>query len=229
MRVLIFLFLTLAAGSVAAQFENPVYTSIEFFKRNQMATGELKTVLTENDIEGSPYLYDDFEKGTLRTTSNVSYEGIPLHYNIYNDELEFKTPDNQILAMSTPEIIERVTFEEYTLEYIPYILAKKIKRGFFILLLEGDVSLYAKPVIFFKQATEAGAYKDPTPPQFNRKNDSYFIRNGRDAAMEAENKKNLPDLFPDHRDEIESFIKKNKLSHRDPDDLKKLVSYYNSL
>jgi hypothetical protein len=42
-------------------------------------------------------------------------------------------------------------------------------------------------------------------------------------------KKDLEEAFPDHKDEISGFIKKNKVKPNKPELLKELVQYYNSL
>ena len=51
--------------------------------------------LVENlssDISGSPYLLDDWLKGTVELGNKVSYKDVDLKYNLYKDELFFKNP-----------------------------------------------------------------------------------------------------------------------------------------
>ena len=156
-------------GVSFSQVDYQISSAMDFFRANKMATGEYKNQLTESDIQGSPYLNDDFLNGIVFTTSKIQFVDIPLRYNIYNDDIEFKTHDNKILAMSTPEIIEKVKFGEYTMVYIPYASAKKMRRGFFVLLEDGAAKLYARPQVHYRQPEEPGAYKEATPAKFLEK------------------------------------------------------------
>jgi hypothetical protein len=232
MKKLLLLIGLLYAGSSFAQVTQTNYqmsSYIEFFRGYKVATGEVQNTLSEKDIKGSPYLNSDFIKGSLFTNNAVEYTDIPLRYNIYNDEMEFVSPEQKTLAMTTPEILDKVTFGDYTMEYLPYDINGKVKHGFFIVISKGNASLYARPEVLFQQAVPPGAYKEPEPAKFIRKADSYFIRIGQEAALKVDNKKELLAAFTDHQGEIETFIKKNKIGTKDAADLKKLVEYYNSL
>ena len=227
--ILLFLTLLLSSAGLYAQSIYDIRNAIDFFESNKMQKGEYRHTLTANDIKGSPFLNDEFITGTIYTYQKVQFNDIPLRYNIYNDELEFETPDEQILAMATPEIVEKAVIGEHSFSYIPYQISKKMKRGFFILLEEGNVSLYARPVVLYQEPKEAAPYKDPEPAKFIQRPNEYYMRNGKDAATKVETKKDLVNFFPDHKEEIESFIKKNKVKPGKEDKLIALVIYYNSL
>lgn len=203
--------------------------SIDFFKNNKFVEGDYRKVLTEKDIKGSPYLNDEFVNGVIFTVQKTKYENIPLRYNIYNDNLEFKTPTGELQALDTPEIVEKAEFGDYQLIYAPYTLANKIKKGFFVVLEEGKASLYAKPGVFFKEPVEAGAYKEPEPAKFVKRADEYFIRIGNEQAILINSKKDLIAAFPENQKKIESFIDTNKTKTNKPESLKEVVLYYNSL
>ncbi len=222
------LFLLIVAQMVSAQ-EYEIRQALDFYRANKMMSGDWKTTLSENDIEGSPYLNDDFIPGTIFTVQKLQFVDIPFRYNIYNDQLEFKTESGQIQAMANPEIIEKVKFGTYEMDYLPYTYSKKIRKGFFIILKEGKASLYAKKNMNFKNAEEPGAYKEAEPAKFVSNPDDYFIRIGMEEAKLIGNKKDLLDIFPDHQKKIESFVKKNKIKTNKSESLIELVNYYNSL
>jgi hypothetical protein len=202
---------------------------MDFYNSNKLISGEWKNVLTEDQIEGSPYLNKEFENGTVYTVQRQQYNDIPLRYNIYNDNLEFKTPDNEIMALSAPEIVEKAVVGNNILTYSAYLMANKTKKGFFLILEEGKASLYAKPAVAFQVATEPAAYKDAEPAKFVKKSDEYYIRIGAGQAVIVSSKKDLIAAFPDNRDKIESFISKNKIKTNKPEGLKEVVKFYNSL
>lgn len=223
-------FLFVLSVSSFAQADYMINSAMDFFRAQQITSGEFKNTLTEKDIKGSPFLNDDFLTGSIYTTSKVQFVDIPLRYNIYNDDLEFKSPDDKVMAMSTPEIVERAVFGEYTMSYIPFVSVKKIRRGFFVILEQGDnCTLYSRPTVLYEKPQEPGAYKEAEPAKFIKRPDTYYLRFGKDAAKKVGNKKELISIFPDHTSEIQAFIKKNKIKTNKPEGLKKLVQYYNSL
>jgi len=206
-----------------------IRSQMDFYNSNKMIGGEWKNVITEDQIAGSPYLKKEFENGSIYTVQRQQYNEIPLRYNIYNDNIEFKTPENEIMALSAPEIVEKAVVGNTILTYSPYILANKTKKGFFLVLEEGKASLYAKPAVAFQNATEPAAYKDAEPAKFVKKSDEYYIRIGSEQAVIISSKKDLIAAFPDNLDKIESFISKNKIKTNKADGLKEVVKYYNSL
>ena len=203
--------------------------TMDFFQSSKTSTADWKLAFTKSDIKGSPFLNDDFVQGTVYTTSKTKYVGLPLRYNAYNDQLEFKTSDGQLQTMSQPETVEKIEFGEYNMVYIPYFNAKKIHHGYFIVLEEGKASLYLKSEVIFKEAEKPAAYHEAEPASFIKKPDCYYIRIGLEQAKKVDNKKELIAVFPDHNNEIEAFIKKNKIKASKPDSIIKVVKYYNSL
>ena len=229
MKYILLITVFLLSLSSFAQNQYQLSQAMDFFRTNKMINGEIKNVLTEADIEGSPYMTDEFINGSVFTTSKIQYNDIPLRYNVYNDEMQFQAPDGNIAAIAAPEVIEKVTFGDYTMEYIPFTNAKKIRRGFFVLLVDGNVKLYARPNVEYRPPVPPAPYKEPEPAKFLAKPDTYYIRIGLEAAQLIENKKDLEEIFPDHKKEVATFIKKNKVNHRKEEKLKELVEYYNSL
>ncbi|HKJ77880.1 MAG TPA: hypothetical protein VKA10_00040 [Prolixibacteraceae bacterium] len=220
--------LFLLSFSITAQVYN-VKDAVEFFHSNELSRGEWKPVLTADDVSGSPYLNEEFANGTVYTTSKVQYNGLPLRYNAYNDQVEFKNNEDEIQAIAVPESIEKIEFNNIEMVYSPYTNAKKIKRGYFIVMEEGEASLYQKPHIIFEQAKEAAPYKDPEPPKFVKKTDYYYIKVGNSEAKNIASKKDLVAVFPDHQKQVEKFVKKNKVKPNKPERMVKLVKFYNQL
>lgn len=203
--------------------------AVELLDFNRRHSGDISKFLTEANIDGSPFLNDEFIEGSVFTTSKTQYVGVPLRYNIYNDQIEFRLGEAPAQALAAPETVEMVQFGDFMFEYIPYTNAKKIKRGFFIVEEKGNATLYSKPQVIFENAKEPAAYQDAVPARFIRRPDEYYIRVGKEAAVPIIKKKDLEEVFPDHKEEISGFIKKNKVKPNNPESLKELVQFYNSL
>ncbi|QIA07902.1 BlaI/MecI/CopY family transcriptional regulator [Draconibacterium halophilum] len=221
--------LLLSTAGLFAQSIYDIRNAIDFFESNKMQRGEYRNTLTEDDIDGSPFLDDEFINGTVYTYQKIQFNDIPLRYNIFNDEMEFQTPDNKILAIAAPEIVEKAVVGENIISNIPYKIGNKIKRGYFILLTEGNVNLYARPEVRYQKPKEAAPYKDPEPAKFVERPHSYYLRLNEEAAVKVESKKDLRNFFSDHQNQVEDFIKENKVKPGKEDKLIELVKYYNSL
>ncbi len=180
--------------------------------------------LSEKDIKGSPYLNPEFTPGTVYTKKNVHYTQIPLRYNIYNDVIEFKLQNDSVYAISNPEIIRQIEIAGETFFY--YRTAYN-KAGYFSLKHAGDVQLLSKYNIGFKDAVPAGAYAQSTPPTFQSKANTFFIKIKDEAPVSIAKKNDLKKIFGKQSNEILSFIKKEKLNIREEEDLIKLIEYIN--
>jgi len=204
----------------------PMMDLINSFKFQQ---GESRSMLGEKNIEGSPYLNESFIEGELFTTSKTHYENIPLRYNIFSDQIEIRSDGGQVMGLTVPEVVEKLEFGEYMMEYVPFMNGNKVSRGFFMVMEKGNATLYSRLQVDFEAAKPAGAYQDPQPPKFVRKSDEYYIRVGKEAAKPVFRKRDIEAVFPDHIKEVADFIKKNRVRPNKPERLSALVKYYNGL
>ena len=225
----VFAFLFFYSLNLYSQELYDMKQAIDFFNSAKLTDGDWRAGLTEADIEGTPYLNDEFIEGAIFTTSKNQFVNVPVRYNIFSDQIEFRTDDGSVMALAAPEAVEKVEFGDFQLEYIPYLLGNKIKRGFFVLLEKGEVTLYSRPRILFEQAKEPGAYSSAQPPKFLRRPDEYYIRAGKEPAEIIVKRKDISRVLPDHQKEVEDFIKDNRIKTNRPEDLSRLVQYYNSL
>ncbi len=224
--ILMFLF----SGITFSQSLYDVKTAADFYDLNSYQRKmEMSTGVRESKIQGSPYLNDEFISGSVFTTSKTQFTDVPLRYNIYNDNIEFKQNNNPVQELANPEIVEKVEFGDYKFVYIPYSDSRKTDKGFFNILEEGKATLYQKPLVIFEEAKATSPYQDAKPARFDRKSDEYYIGVENGEAKKIDSKKDLPDLFPDHKKEVETFIKKKKVKPNDEESLVELVKYYNSL
>lgn len=227
--ILIQFFITAAFAQMDYQSGYVIKEAIDFISFSKPEGYKSLVTLTEADIKGSPYLDAGFSEGAVFTTSKTQFVSVPLRYNIFNDQIEFKGADGQPYAISVPEVIEKVEIGEVQFEYIPYVITKKMRYGYFMVLEKGNASLYIKPKVVFEQAKAPGAYQDAQPARFVRRPDEYFIRAGMEPAKPVSKIKDLEDALPDHQKEVMGFFRKHRLKTGNPEDLKQLVQYYNQL
>ncbi len=182
--------------------------------------------LNETDIIGSPYLNNTFIEGTVYTKKNIHYTGIPLRYNIFNDVIEYRLPDQSIYAISNPEIIRKI---ELCGETFIYYLTNKGKPGYFIQKLSGDVELLSKYNVVFEDEVPEAPFEEAKPPSFQEQANTYFIKTQDQLPTMISKKRDLKNIFGKRCDSILSYLKKEKLSLRKEADLIKMVDFINNL
>lgn len=182
-------------------------------------------ILTENDIEGSAYLDDHFVLGDIITYENVIYKDIPLRYNIYNDQMEFQISLDIILSISNPEILKEIQFGD---QVFIYCEINDAKGGYFSLKQSGNIQLLSKYNIDFLKAELPAPFKEAKPPSFRSKPNTFFIKIDEGYPVQISKKKNLVLIFGSLNDEIQKFIKKEKINLKRENDLIELVQFANN-
>lgn len=195
----------------------------DFYNDYYSDKNRFTVITTYNDIEGSPYLDDNFEIGIVYTKDQNSYN-IPLRLNLHQDGFEFKSGDRELL-ISKPEILVKILLKGK--EYVYYKLNKK--NSFVELIVSGKSSLICKKTVILNEEQLPAAYKDGKPAHFSRRKDLLYIINQENKAFLIKNRKTFYEVFNDRKNEISKYIKNEKISYKKQSDLKKLVQYYNSL
>lgn len=180
--------------------------------------------LTEKDIKGSPYLNKDFIPATVYTNKNIHYTSIPLRYNIFNDVMEFRLPNDSVLAISNPNIIRKIEIGGQTFIYL-YTDMKN--GGYYSLKVEGKAQLLSKYNVKFNDEVPAGAFQQEKPPSFQLRANSYFIKMKDNFPARISKKKDLKRIFGDRSAEMLSYFKYEKLNLHEEADLIQLVEYFN--
>ena len=177
---------------------------------------------TYSDIKGSPYINEEFVKGTIIKDS-TSYRGIPLRYNAYEDRMEFKPKSGVELYFETPE-----NYKQFVIADKKYVYLAKLQE-YFELLEEGKVSLLKKESKTLKESQPAQPFKDPKPAVFRTKSPVYYISLNDGRLVKIKKDKDLLNVISTDKKELQSFIEDNKLKVKHEKDLQEIISYYNQL
>jgi len=211
--------------------QNVILKTIDDVRFSKMIQGERFGLqnLSLKDIQGSPFLNDQFVKGTVVTTKGDKYVDVPMRYDQYQDELQFEK-DGKPMTFSPKSIVKKAEFGDRTFTYTSYqFTGNKTKEGYFEILADGNVRLLAQHTIKFFEKEKEKPYVDPKPARFDWAMEDFYIQVGAFPAQHVTKKKNLLGAFPKHKKEVAEYYKSNKLSAKDKEDLIKLVNYYNSL
>ena len=223
---ILFLFLTFNA---VAQYDIPMMEAAsDTWRLQKMKNGE--SFIHPEAIAGNPYLNKDFKEGKLISKYNLKFPVLPLRYNIYTDNIEYKSPDNKIFALKDQNKIKAYEIGDTTFIYSSYYKNKsKIASGYFQVLVTGKVTGLIKYNVYLLEAQPERPYREAKPKRFSKIAKSFYVKVADGAAVPVTKEKEFLQLFPSQKNQLNQFIKKEKLHIQKQDDFVKLVNYYNSL
>lgn len=177
------------------------------------------------NINGSPYLRDEWTKGRVVLANGNFFEGVPLKYDLVADQLLFQTEEGQVLEFVQP--VREFHFEGkdniYRSGFAP--IDNHTSASFYQVLEDGNAKLLKKSD---KVIREEKAYGTATITKNIMEYTNYYIE-GDDQMVRVKNEKDLLRALQGHEADLKDFIKKNKLKLKKEEDMVQLVKYYNSL
>lgn len=229
MKKALFLILVIFTMTDSLDAQTMLNGLMDNFRFNKITEGTYsRNNLKLSDIQGTPYLDEEFIPGKITIGDGVIYTDIPLRYNGYSDELEFqKGVDSYIIDPKT--IVKRAEFGGLVFGCMEYYGGKKIQNGFFEILAVGKATLLVKYKVKFLEKEAVKAFVEPKPARFDTPVKDYYLAIDGTPANFISGKKGLLELFGTHKSEMESFISKNRLSIKKDDDLTKIVVHFNGL
>lgn len=184
-----------------------------------------KAVLKESvELDKKKYLSYSYDLAKVDEYDTESY----VRYNIFIDQMEF-VKDKSIYYLVKEEgrrvvfINSKKTFRVFNFED---------DLGFFEVHMDGDKhSLVAKSKVRYVEAKVAmSGYDRARPADYKRLKDVLYLAvDNKKLVKLSKKKKSFFTAFGDKANEIESYVKKNKLKYKSIEDLSKIVAYYNTL
>lgn len=183
-----------------------------------------------HEIEGSPYLEKEFVSGFIYNDSQKQYYGFQLRYNVYNDEIEIHNiEDNSVSALlKNPDY--SCTMHNRHFKYIQFNTTNAIGAdGYFIELNKGKMKLLMKYNCKYSSGKPSlNSIVESIPPSF-KISKKYYVQEDDSIILLPTRKKKILELFDNYDNEVDSYIKKNKLNVKEERDITRIISYYNSI
>lgn len=184
------------------------------------------------DVEGNPYLTEQWLKGSVTLVSGESYNNLMLKYDLVKNEPLFQNSNGEVMTFVNP-------VRQFTLtgaansEKSDLLFRNGFKAAdggtaetFYQVLSEGETPLLKKVV---KVVDETKAFNSATAVKTFQQVQMYFlVKDGLPLKVRKE-KKVILEALGDHSPELEDYIKTNKLNLKSEPALVSLVTYYNSL
>lgn len=192
--------------------------------------GQLYATTDLSRANGSPFMTEDWVKGTVLLQDGRVFKDIDVRYNDYNDQIYYKGEDGSILYFIAPVKEFTIMPADGSSELhfqsgftnVPDYTAK----SFFIVLGEGKTRVIKK---VFKMVEERIEFPVTTPIKRFEESTKYFLVTPEKVVLIKNDKKNLLNALGNKQPELEKYIKQNGLNTKDDADLSKLITYYNSL
>ncbi len=162
-------------------------------------------------------------------------EGFRARYNVISNMFELMEPENNLVSIMPGLRIQNIVWVDSTYKVPRYFVnGMDFKEegapisGFFEVLVDGELPLMRRTKVILKesnynQALMVGERND----QLVKRNYYYFLKE-KDVFEVPKKRKKFYELFGDDAEKMEGFVNDNSLSHREPNDLFEIFTYYNS-
>ncbi|RRO23201.1 hypothetical protein [Flavobacteriaceae bacterium 14752] len=242
-KVLVFLFCYLFFAPINAQVSEMMgfrdYRDIAdayFMKLKENAKFDI------SDIQGSPFLMEDFQMGYIVDTKSENKAQTYLRYDVYNDVFEIRLdPNSESLKTlkRTPRYKYKIGNETFILIESPDAINEEhytSGNGYVVELTspEAEAVLYKRYFKELKSGSKAlTSYQQDVPPSIDS-DSRYIIKFGDNYVRAEDHRKKILDAFPDHQKDMKKYIKDKGFKFRGTDreiqnEMIQVVRYYNSL
>ncbi|HEY9257631.1 hypothetical protein [Chitinophaga sp.] len=182
------------------------------------------------DVQGSPYLQEDWAIGSVVLKSDKSYTGVALKYDQVKDELLFRNEKNEMNTFVQPVKSFNINSRKDNSQLVfrnGFAPAKgATESSYYQVLADGKVQLLFRNV---KKVRKDKAYNSATTVLTIEEYPNYFIaKNGVPVSIKKNEKAVLEAIGGDSA-ALTAYIRSNKLNVKNDEDLVKLIVYCNSL
>lgn len=185
----------------------------------------LMRVIDPKDIEGTPYLFDEFDLGRIHM-NGIWYDELKLRYDVYHGRFEVRFENGDFIIDPLEQGVD--TIECSGDVFIRKDLGKKesISINYLAILSDQNKFLLLKKYRKkFKEALPAACYQDPAPAEYKKYKPAYYIFH-EDRSYEIKGVKTMSEIFEVDVKAVKRFMKKNKYKLSVESDLIETVNHF---
>jgi len=181
----------------------------------------------QKGVKGQIYIGSDWPQGSIELRDGGVINDYSIRYNFLTDQMQY-IYRKDTLVFANPQELNTVTFDGHTFVYEDYQIADSIRQGYFELIVPGKNKLMLKRSVTRQKPDSK--YPDDESLTKYQVDECYFIsKPGVPANKLACNRKSALTYLNEHNEDIEEYLRITGNKVRTIEDLKLLVSYYNSL
>tara|TARA_R110002051_G_scaffold271361_2_gene331709 strand:- start:8307 stop:8978 length:672 start_codon:yes stop_codon:yes gene_type:complete len=190
---------------------------------NTFRTFDLRTT----DLEGTVYVNEEFQPAKINNDKKLYFA----RYDAYHNEMEVNAADGVHYLPKSYNLPIQFTNTNKVYQVFDYKKNNEQFTEFFVVLSSGNIKLLVlEDIEYFEGVKAKSSYETSKPAKLLRAKDEYYISLEDNLAIElSKKKKDFLSIFNDKSEKIDSYMKENKLSNKDQEDLIKIFSYYDSL
>ena len=184
------------------------------------------------DIPSAVYLNDKWTSTTLYYNSEYTINNVKCKYDINSEIIEIDA-DSMIRIVHT-SVIDSFSFVDENKHLHMYVNCMQFElseymHGFFRTLSSGKITLLEKPAVKIIESDYNVALDVGHKERRYVKTIKLFVIIDGKVDELPRKKKTINSLVQDKPLEVETYRKENKLKFRKPEDIAKMISYYNGL
>lgn len=190
--------------------------------------------VTYPNVQGTAYWKDDYTPAYLVTGDNKSIDRIPAKLDLYKQQVQVYLTDNHQEGVFAKGTIRKAIFydtadgqsRQRTFQLGFPAVDEQDSLSFYEVLASGRISLlqYRYERLGRKKVDFSVEYVDCFYPEEH----NYILVNGQMKKLKKNNS-NLLDLLSDKKTELASYIREHNYSVAEPDDLSRIIKFYNFL
>lgn len=184
------------------------------------------------EIQGSPYLFEDWKSGSITSNIGTVYTGLKIKYDAYKDVVEIL--QNGAIMEINPKLyndfrIQEEGHKEYFFKNDFKPMERFNQQSYFEVLFQGKIYVLRKIKVDYISENVTNFGSSNEIKKFI-KNESYFFVQESGGGIEFKlNKKSVMNLFPDKNEEIEGYIAREKIKCKTIEEIVRIASFYESI
>jgi hypothetical protein len=178
------------------------------------------------------WAFELWHEGKIILAEGDTLKGM-VKYDMQQDLVQYTVLDRKAEVFTARKVIFFEIFDETIHKYrrfftLPFANSTGYRTPlFFELLEEGKMTLLARELLVYK--TYSSPYYLGSYQRLVLDHKYFFLKDDGTIEEFAGNKNDLLDLMGKRSDEVEKYMKTNRLRFDDKQDLSRIVAYYNSL
>jgi len=177
------------------------------------------------DALGSPYINENFLPLKVKGYDNQIFTG---RYNAYNGEMEVNL-GTKVIALDKSQPYE-VIFTQTNKIYRTYTYSTSSgisKNGFLNVVNSGEnfELLKEETIKYYDKVPAATSYQQDKPAKFVEEDPNFYIKKGETVKPLPSRKKDLLRAYSKDAKKIKAYLKSEKISLKDENDLSKLAQF----
>jgi len=217
---------------------NPKNVFSQVQNEANISSSDMRNMLDSNQIplhratnvEGSPYMFDEFYEGVVELTNGHTTQPLQIRYNTHEQSIDFMSGN---LAFNVEgENIESFHFTANGKEYkfIKGYDASRLSEDDFVeVVVDGEVKFLARHHTSFFE--DSASYGSATKNNIYRSDVTYYVKVGDKSPerLRSLNKRRVMNNIDRFEDELEQYADQNNIDFSDKEDVARLIRYCNTL